>query len=93
MNQDSWQGMDDEDRDIIASAVDDVINKQFAEAEAEDEKWIQTAQNDGMEYIVPSDEEMAAWIERVRSSVWVEAEATLGEDIMDAVRSHASTPN
>jgi len=93
MNQDSWEGMDDEDRGIIAGAVDQVINKQFEDAQAEDEKWIQTAQNDGMEYIVPSDEEMAAWIERVREDVWAEAENSLGEEIMQEVRNLASEPN
>lgn len=93
MNQDSWQGMDSEDQEIIESAVDDVINKQFEDAKAEDEKWIEKAQNDGMEYIVPSDDEMAAWVERVREDVWAEAEESLGEDIMEQVRDRASEPN
>jgi len=46
-----------------------------------------------MEYIVPSDEEMAAWIERVREDVWAEAENSLGEEIMQEVRNLASEPN
>jgi TRAP-type C4-dicarboxylate transport system substrate-binding protein len=93
MNQDSWNELDEEDRGIIANAVEIVANEQFTNARAEDEKWIQKAQEDGMEYIVPSDEEMAAWVERVRETVWVEAEKSLGEDVMAAVREHASEPN
>ncbi len=92
MNQDSWNALDEEDRGIIADAVEVVVNEQFESARAEDEKWIQTAQEDGMEYIVPSDAEMKDWIERVRETVWVEAEESLGEDIMSAVREHASKP-
>ncbi|WP_240936115.1 TRAP transporter substrate-binding protein DctP [Billgrantia bachuensis] len=92
MNQDSWNELDEEDRSIIANAVEVVANEQFENARAEDEKWIQKAQEDGMEYIVPSDEEMAAWVERVRESVWVEAEESLGEEVMSAVREHASEP-
>ncbi|MFC3291571.1 TRAP transporter substrate-binding protein DctP [Modicisalibacter luteus] len=92
MNQDSWRSLDEEDRGIIADAVETVANEQFDNAKAEDEKWIQKAQEDGMEYIVPTDEEMAAWIERVRDDVWVQAEEPLGTDIMDAVRAHASEP-
>lgn len=92
MNQDSWNALDEEDRRIIADAVEVVANEQFENARAEDEKWIQKAQEDGMQYIVPTDEEMAAWIERVRDTVWAEAEGPLGSDIMDAVRAHASEP-
>ncbi|WP_431024130.1 TRAP transporter substrate-binding protein DctP [Halomonas sp. H5] len=92
MNQGSWNALDEEDRGIIAGAVEVVVNEQFENAREEDERWIQTAQEDGMEYIVPSDEEMAAWIERVRETVWVEAEESLGEDVMNAVREHASEP-
>jgi TRAP-type C4-dicarboxylate transport system substrate-binding protein len=54
--------------------------------------WIQRAQEDGMEYIVPSDKEMADWIERVRDQVWTEAERSLGADVMDAVRANATNP-
>ncbi|MCG2581141.1 MAG: TRAP transporter substrate-binding protein DctP [Marinobacter sp.] len=92
MNQDSWNALDEEDRGIISGAVEVVVNEQFQNARAEDEKWIQKAQEDGMEYIVPSDEEMAAWVKRVRETVWVEAEETMGEEIMTAVREHASEP-
>lgn len=92
MNQDSWNALDEEDRGIISGAVEVVVNEQFQNARAEDEKWIQKAQEDGMEYIVPSDEEMAAWVKRVRETVWVEAEETMGKEIMTAVREHASEP-
>lgn len=92
MNQGSWQALDDEDRGIISDAVEAVVNDQFENAKAEDEKWIQKAQEEGMEYIVPSDEEMADWITRVREEVWVEAESSLGKDVMDAVRQNASKP-
>lgn len=92
MNQDSWNALDEEDRGIISGAVEVVVNEQFQNARAEDEKWIQKAQEDGMKYIVPSDEEMAAWVKRVRETVWVQAEPSLGKDVMAAVREHASEP-
>ncbi|PRY73168.1 TRAP transporter substrate-binding protein DctP [Halomonas ventosae] len=92
MNQDAWQALDEEDRGIIADAVDIVVNEQFENARKEDEKWIQKAQEEGMEYIVPSDEEMAGWIERVRDEVWNEAEESLGQEVMDAVRANATEP-
>ncbi|TDX22849.1 TRAP-type C4-dicarboxylate transport system substrate-binding protein [Modicisalibacter xianhensis] len=92
MNQDAWKSLDEEDRKIISGAVDTVVNEQFENAQAEDQKWIKKAQEEGMEYIVPSDAEMKAWVERVRETVWPQAEEALGEDIMNAVRENASTP-
>lgn len=91
MNQEEWQSLDSEDQAIISQAVDTVVKEQFENARAEDEKWIAQAQEDGMEYIVPSDEEMADWVSRVRGTVWADAEEVLGEEVMDAVRENAST--
>jgi len=92
MNQDSWNALDEEGREIISHAVEIVVKEQFQNARAEDEKWIQKARDDGMRYIEPSNEEMAAWVKRVRETVWVEAELSLGENVMTAVREHASEP-
>ena len=39
-----------------------------------------------MKYIVPSTEEMQAWVTRVRAEVWPEAEKSLGKDLMDQIR-------
>lgn len=92
MNQDAWKSLDEEDRGIISDAVGTVVNEQFENAQAEDQKWIQRAQEEGMEYIEPTDAEMKDWVERVRETVWAEAEESLGEDIMSTVRERASTP-
>lgn len=92
MNNDTWQKLDEEDQAIIADAAQQVIDKQFKDAKAEDDKWIAKAQEAGMEYIVPSDEDMRAWVERVRAEVWPEAEKSLGKELMDKIRANASVP-
>lgn len=92
MNNDIWQSLDVEDQEIIAEAAQWMIDKQFVDAKAEDDKWIQTAQANGMEYIVPSDAEMAAWVEEVRARVWPLVEEAYGKEIMDQIRQNASTP-
>lgn len=92
MSGDTWEAMDDEDRSIISNAADAIIDKQFVDAKVEDDKWIATAKADGMNYIVPSAEQKLAWVERVRADVWPQIEAKLGSEIMDKVRSNASTP-
>lgn len=93
MNQHAWNDLDQEDRDIISSAVDVVVEDQFKNAKEEDDHWIEKAQEDGMQYFEPSEKEMTDWIRRVRKSVWSEAENTIGKNIMDQVRAHASKPD
>jgi len=92
MNSEVWDSMDAEDQAIVGNAAKAVIDQQFSAAKAEDEKWIAAAQEAGMEYIVPTPEEHRAWIDRVRSEVWPQAEEKLGKSIMDAIRKNASTP-
>ena len=92
MSDKVWNDMAEGDREIVLSAARDVIDKQFGEARAEDERWIQAAQDGGMEYIVPSPEQQQAWVERVRSEVWPLIEASLGSEFMDVVRANASVP-
>lgn len=92
MNGDTWEAMSEADREIIASSAQEVIDAQFAAARTEDEKWIAAAQEAGMEYIVPSPEEKAAWVEKVRAEVWPQVEEALGSEIMDTVRANASVP-
>lgn len=92
MNGNTWDEMDEEDRAIIESSAIAVIDQQFKDAKAEDEKWIAAAQEAGMEYIVPTPEQKAEWVERVRAEVWPQVEEALGSEIMDVVRANASTP-
>lgn len=92
MNNETWQKLDEEDQAIIADAAQAVIDKQFQDAKAEDDKWIAKAQEAGMKYIVPSTEEMQAWVKRVRAEVWPEAEKSLGKELMDKIRANASVP-
>ena len=93
MNGSKWEELDAEDQGIIFDAAQDVIAKQFKDAKAEDEKWIKAAQEAGMEYIVPSTEEMRAWVKVVREQVWPQAEEKLGAEIMAEIRANASVPN
>ncbi|SMO82781.1 TRAP transporter substrate-binding protein DctP [Ruegeria faecimaris] len=89
MSNEVWNSLDMEDQAIVSQAAQEVIDKQFAEARAEDEKWIKTAQENGMEYIVPTDEEIGSWAKVVREQVWGEAEAVITTEIMDKVRASA----
>lgn len=92
MNGEAWEEMSEEDRSIISSSAQTIIDQQFLDAKAEDDKWIAAAQVSGMEYIVPTAEQKLAWVERVRAEVWPQVEEALGPEIMDVVRENASVP-
>lgn len=92
MSDETWAELDAEDRKIIEESAQVIINEQFKAAKAEDEKWIKAAQEAGMEYIVPTTEEMQAWVKRVRDEVWPQAEESLGSELMAKLRANASVP-
>ena len=92
MSGDTWEKLDKEDQDIISKAAEQVIEKKFGDARAEDEKWIAAAKAAGIQYIEPTPAEMQAWVKRVREQVWPEAEKMLGKGLMDKLRANASNP-
>ncbi|SDP81438.1 TRAP transporter substrate-binding protein DctP [Desulforhopalus singaporensis] len=92
MNNDKWESLSPEYQKILEDAAMEVINKQFKDAKNEDDKWIKTAQEAGIKYIRPTDEEKLQWVKRVRAEVWPLIEEKLGKEIMDTVREKASVP-
>jgi TRAP-type C4-dicarboxylate transport system substrate-binding protein len=88
MNQDAWEKLNEVDQEIVASAAYEVIDKQFADAQAEDEYWIAEAQENGMEYIELSEEDLEEMAQHVRSVVWEQAEREFGTELIQEVLSH-----
>lgn len=93
MNQDTWESLDKEDQQIVANAAYEVVDQQFADAQAEDEHWIATAQEGGMEYIELSEEQLAEMAQHVRDVVWQQAEDEFGSELIQEVLSHTQLDN
>ena len=92
MNLDTFENMSEADQAIIETAAKEMVSAQFVNARKEDQHWIKTAQENGMQYIVPDPDEMNAWIKKVRTEVWPLVEDAYGSEIMDVVRQNASVP-
>lgn len=90
MNLDTFEDMSEEDQAIIETAAREMVSAQFVNARKEDEHWIRTAQENGMEYIEPAASDMSNWIAKVREEVWPLVEEAYGNSIMDIVRENAS---
>lgn len=88
-NQASFEALSPEHQDLIRSTAVAQMSARFETARAEDEHYIALAQQSGMEYILPTDEQLAALAARVRSEVWPLMDAEIGAEIMDLVRARA----
>jgi len=90
MNLDTFKDMSNEDQSIIETAAREMVTQQFINARNEDEHWIRTAQENGMEYIEPNPEDVARWVEQIRDEVWPLVEEAYGSIIMDVIKRNAS---
>ncbi len=88
-NQASFERLSPEHQELIRSAAVEQMAARFESARAEDEHYIALAQESGIEYILPSDEQLAALAAEVRSIVWPQMDAEIGSEIMDLIRERA----
>ena len=64
-----------------------VMRKQFDDARATDQKYVDLAVAGGMKYFELSDEQIAPIAAKVRTEVWTQMEPDVGKEIMDLIRS------
>ena len=88
-NADSMDALSQEHQDLVRDSAIIIMEEQFAAARTEDEKYVQLAIEDGMEYFEPSEEDLRPMIEKVRAEVWPMMEADIGSEIVDQMRANA----
>jgi TRAP-type transport system periplasmic protein len=86
-NQASFERLTPEHQELVRSTAVAEMAKQFENARAEDEKYIALAQDSGLEYILPTEAQLAALAAEVRATVWPQMDAEIGADIMNLIRS------
>ncbi|MEQ8291273.1 MAG: TRAP transporter substrate-binding protein DctP [Roseovarius sp.] len=89
MNNDSFQSLSEEHQKVVQDAALTVMEEAFEQAQERDQYYIEQAKEAGMEYIEPSDEELAAMAKKVREKVWPLMEERIGSEIMDTIRENA----
>lgn len=90
MNMDTWDSMTEEQQKVVQDAAVEIMNEQFVNAREQDEYYIAKAQEAGMQYFVPSDEQMAEFVKAAREQVWPQMEEEIGSEIMDVIRANAT---
>jgi TRAP-type C4-dicarboxylate transport system substrate-binding protein len=89
MNSQSWDSLSEEHRTVVQDAAMTVMSEAFDQAQERDQYYIDKAQEAGMEYVVPSDEQLAEMAKKVRAEVWPLMEERIGSEIMDTIRENA----
>ena len=89
MNADKWDALTVEQQTIVQEMAIKVMQKQFDEAKAQDEAYIQAWKDRGNTYYVPSDEELKPIAQTVRDTVWPQMEKALGAEIMTKIKDNS----
>lgn len=90
MNAQAWGALTAEQRKVIQDAAVVVMEEGFANAKARDDGYVEQAIAAGMEYIDPTDAQLAPIARRVRAEVWPMLEARIGAEIMDVIKANAT---
>ena len=88
-NSDSFAELTEAQQEIVATAAREVMEAQFAQARATDEANIEAWKAKGLNYVVPSEAELAAMQAAVREKVWPVMDKLIGDELMTLVRANA----
>ncbi|KZY32624.1 C4-dicarboxylate ABC transporter substrate-binding protein [Roseovarius sp. HI0049] len=89
MNNDTFESLPEEHQKVVQESALTVMEEAFEQAQERDQYYIDQAKQAGMEYIEPSDEELAEMARKVREKVWPLMEERIGSEIMDTIRENA----
>lgn len=89
MNNDSLEQLSSEQQKIVADAAKKVMQKQFIEAKARDQHYVDLAIESGMGYVVPSADDIKKMATSAREKVWPLMAPVLGAEIMNQIEENA----
>ena len=87
-NLESYNALSPEFQKLIEDAAVVEMAKQFEDARATDQKYVDLAIADGMEYFELTDDQIAPIASKVRAEVWAQMEPDVGKEIMDLIRAN-----
>ncbi|WGV16316.1 TRAP transporter substrate-binding protein DctP [Fuscovulum ytuae] len=89
-NLESYNELSPDHQKLIEDAAVAEMTKQFTDAQATDQKYVDLAVAGGMEYFELTDEQIAPIAAKVRAEVWTQMEPDVGKEIMDLIRANAN---
>ncbi len=89
-NAASMAELTDAQRQVIVDGAVTVMEEGFENARALDESYVVKAQEAGMTYVEPTQEQLEVLATEVREKVWPLLEERVGPEIMDKIRANAT---
>lgn len=91
MNNKLWNSLSDEDKAILNSAADQVMNEQALAAEKDENDFKQKLIDSGVKVYEVTDQEWETAAKQVRAKAWpVIQEELLGSILMEKIKAHAT---
>lgn len=90
MNMNSWKNLSKDEQKVVQDAALQIMNERFKAAKEQDQYYIKKAQEAGMKYFEPSDEQIRAFAKAAREKVWPLMDKEVGSEIMNTIRKNAT---
>lgn len=85
MNNDLWNELSDENKEIIENAVNTLSENSFVTAEENETEYLNKMKEEGIEVIEFTDEELEAFSNYAQEVTWPKLKDSLGEDVIDGL--------
>lgn len=85
MSEDVWNGLSQEEKDIVQNAATNLTNGRWERAEAEEQKALEKLEEAGIEVVDISDEQVEAMAAKARENVWPKIKGDYGEELFDEI--------
>ncbi len=86
INQGVWDGLSDEQRDVMAKAFSEASAESFALSKSVDMEYLERLPEVDIEVVEISPEELAGIAAHVRETVWPALEENLGKELLDSIK-------
>ncbi|MDT8862879.1 TRAP transporter substrate-binding protein DctP [Alkalihalobacillus sp. MEB130] len=83
INDELWQEFDEEDQLIISEAANELMKQSFITAEEFDEKYVQLMEEEGIQVIDLSEDEIEVLRAYVRENTWDRLRGPMSDEIID----------
>ena len=89
-NAASMEDLSEEQQQVVRDTAVTVMEEAFETARERDQGYVEKAQEAGMTYVEPTEEQLAALAQAVREKVWPLLEERVGAQIMETIRANAT---
>ena len=91
INKELWDGLSEEDQEIIQTAANELSENSFATAQDYDAEYRNKLEEEGVEVIELSEEEVAGLAEAVRERTYPKLKEEMGEELIDELLEYLDT--